>query len=51
MQSFRTFFKKEIFAEGVIPNKTTKKVVIFCDGAPSVPSKRKISEFFNKKYF
>lgn len=49
MQTFSAFFKKEIFAEVAMPARPSTKVVIMCDGAPSVPSKRKLSEFFVKK--
>ena len=50
MKTFRTFFKNEIFAEFVAPNKpSSKKALILCDGAPSVPSKHALMEFFCKK--
>src|SRR3989344_1401819 len=49
MQTLRTFFKKEIFADVFIPAKQSTKVVIMCDGAPSVPSKKTLAEFFSKK--
>lgn len=49
MQTLKTFFKKEIFAEVVMPTKPSSKVVIICDGMPSVPSKRMLLEFFAKK--
>ena len=49
MQTLHTFFKKEIFAEVAIPNKPSRKVVIICSGAPGVPSKQALMEFFVKK--
>jgi len=49
MQIFRTFFKKEIFAEVLLPDKATTKVAIFCDGAPSAPRNRDMMGFFAKK--
>lgn len=49
MQTFVTFFKKEIFAEVAVPAKPSRKIVIICSGAPSVPSKRMLMEFFVKK--
>ncbi len=49
MKSIRTFFKKEIFAEVFVPAKQFTKVLIMCDGAPSVPSKKTLAEFFVKK--
>ncbi len=49
MRTLKTFFKKEIFAEFAVPARPSQKVVILCDGAPSVPSKRTLMEFFAKK--
>lgn len=51
--TFRTRFKKEIVAEFLPPLRPTKhqRVVIICDGAPSVPSKRDLLQFFSHKGF
>jgi hypothetical protein len=51
--TFRTRFKKEIVAEFLPPARPTKRqrVVIICDGAPSVPSKRELLTFFSRKGF
>ncbi len=51
MYASRTRFKKEIVAEFLPPLRKTKKqkVIVFCDGAPSVPDKARIMEFFSKK--
>src|SRR3990167_761548 len=49
MQTFRTFFKKEIFADVFVPVKKSTKVLILCDGVPSVPKKQSLVEFFVKK--
>lgn len=44
---FRTRFKKEIVAEFLPPERQGKnhKVIILCDGMPSVPSKQPLAEF------
>jgi len=49
----RTRFKKEIVAEFLPPARTTKRnrVIILCDGMPSVPSKRLLIQFLSKKGF
>ncbi len=56
MPTLRTRFKKDIVAEFLPPQKRkTKKrgagdkVIILCDGMPSVPSKKTLMEFFSKK--
>lgn len=49
MEIYKTFFKKEVFAEFVIPQKPSTKVAIVCSGAPSNASKREILKFFCKK--
>ena len=53
MYTLRTRFKKEIVAEFLPPARPTKKqrVIIFADGAPSVPNKKSLLEFFSKKGF
>ncbi len=53
MHTLRTRFKKDIIAEFLPPARTTKKqrVVILCDGAPSVPSKRPLILELSKKGF
>ncbi len=49
--TLRTRFKKEILAEFLPPIKPTSKVVILCDGLPSVPAKRDALEYFHKLGF
>ena len=51
--ALRTRFAKEIVAEFLPPRRATKRqrVVITCDGAPSVPSKSSLLEFFSQKGF
>jgi esterase/lipase len=53
MNTLRTRFKKDIVAEFLSPARKTKKdkVIILCDGMPSVPSKKHLLEFFSKKGF
>lgn len=49
MPTLRAKFKKEIIAEFLVPKRSSRKVIIFCDGMPGVPNKRAIMEFFVKK--
>jgi len=49
IQSGRTRFADDIAAEFWIPRKPSHKAIILCDGCPSVPSKRKLAEFFARK--
>jgi alpha-beta hydrolase superfamily lysophospholipase len=51
MHTLRTRFGKDIIADFLPPTKKTKnkKVIIFCDGMPSVPSKKTVLEFWSKK--
>ncbi|MGE5113986.1 MAG: alpha/beta hydrolase family protein [Acidobacteriaceae bacterium] len=48
---FRTRFKKEILAEFLPPARPRKqqRVIIFCDGMPSVPRKQPLAEFLAGK--
>jgi len=48
---FRTRFKKEIVAEFLPPVRQRKKqrVIILCDGMPSVPAKQPLAEFLARK--
>lgn len=48
---FRTRFKKEIVAEFLPPTRSGKKqrIIILCDGMPSIPSKQPLVEFLSKK--
>jgi esterase/lipase len=48
---FRTRFKKEIVAEFLPPARTLKKqrVIILCDGMPSVPRKQPLAQFLSQK--
>ena len=50
---FRTRFKKEIVAEFLPPSRPEKRgrVIIVCDGMPSIPSKQLLSTFLSKKGF
>jgi len=53
MHPLRTRFKKEIVAEFLPPTKRAdwrkNRVVILCDGMPTVPHKRMLLDFFSKK--
>lgn len=53
MQSnmFRTRFKKQIVAEFLPPSRPVKiqKVIILCDGMPSIPRKQPLAEFLSRK--
>ncbi len=48
---FRTRFKKEIVAEFLPPASPRKKqrVILLCDGMPSVPRKQPLAEFLSQK--
>jgi pimeloyl-ACP methyl ester carboxylesterase len=48
---FRTRFKKEIVAEFLPPARQSKKhkVIILCDGMPSVPAKQSLAEFLARR--
>jgi esterase/lipase len=48
---FRTRFKNEIVAEFLPPARTNKKqkVIILCDGMPSIPRKQPLAEFLSRK--
>src|SRR5579864_1047805 len=49
----RTRFRKEIVAEFLPPlrGRKTKKLIILCDGMPSLPRKQSLSEFLAAKGF
>src|SRR5580765_4957498 len=49
--AFRTRFKKEIIAEFLLPVQLRKKqrVIILCDGMPSIPRKQPLMEFLAGK--
>jgi alpha-beta hydrolase superfamily lysophospholipase len=51
MHTFRTKFAKNIIAEFLPPARKTKyaKVIIICDGAPTVPSKKMLMRFWSQK--
>lgn len=49
MHAYRTRFAKDIVTEFLPPRRKSKKVVIICDGMPTVPSKFAILDFFSKK--
>jgi pimeloyl-ACP methyl ester carboxylesterase len=48
---FRTRFREQIVAEFLPPSRVRKvqKVVILCDGMPSIPSKQPMMEFLSRK--
>ena len=50
---FRTRFAKDIVAEFLPPARATKKqkVIILCDGMPSLPRKQPLAEFLARKGF
>jgi len=50
---FRTRFKREIVAEFLPPARSRKKqrVILLCDGMPSVPRKQPLAEFLSQKGF
>ncbi|HEV2174645.1 MAG TPA: hypothetical protein VGR71_13805, partial [Nitrospira sp.] len=50
---FRTRFKNEILAEFLPPSRTGKKqkLIILCDGMPSIPRKQSLSKFLASKGF
>lgn len=50
---YRTRFKKEIVAEFLPPARKTRKqrVIVLCDGMPSIPRKQKLAEFLASKGF
>jgi pimeloyl-ACP methyl ester carboxylesterase len=50
---FRTRFKKEIVAEFLPPVRQGKKrkVIILCDGMPSVPTKQPLAEFLARRSY
>jgi pimeloyl-ACP methyl ester carboxylesterase len=50
---FRTRFKGEIVAEFLPPARSRRKqrVILLCDGMPSVPRKQPLAEFLSKKGF
>lgn len=51
MYLFRTIFKNEIVAEFLSPKRSSNKVIILCDGLPSLPAKQNLIKFFSKKGF
>ncbi|PIZ96768.1 MAG: hypothetical protein COX80_00520 [Candidatus Magasanikbacteria bacterium CG_4_10_14_0_2_um_filter_33_14] len=52
MYLYHTTFKNEIVAEFLPPkNLTSKKVIILCDGLPSMPDKNKLVKFLAKKNY
>jgi pimeloyl-ACP methyl ester carboxylesterase len=50
---FRTRFRKEIVAEFLPPSRDrkTQKLIILCDGMPSIPRKQSLSEFLAAQGF
>lgn len=50
---FRTRFREQIVAEFLPPSRARKnqKLIILCDGMPSIPRKQSLSEFLAAKGF
>jgi pimeloyl-ACP methyl ester carboxylesterase len=50
---FRTRFKSQVVAEFVPPTRRTKqqKLIVLCDGMPSIPRKQSLAEFLAQKRF
>lgn len=50
---FRTRFKRDIVAEFLPPSRLTKrqKVIVLCDGMPSIPRKQSLVEFLSGRGF
>jgi pimeloyl-ACP methyl ester carboxylesterase len=50
---FRTRFKEQIVAEFLPPSRErkTQKLIILCDGMPSIPRKQSLSEFLSARGF
>jgi pimeloyl-ACP methyl ester carboxylesterase len=50
---FRTRFKREILAEFLPPSRPRKKarVILLCDGMPSIPRKQPLAEFLSRQGF
>lgn len=48
-QIHRTRFKQDIVAEFLFPRTPSTKVIIFCDGMPSLPSKKQLMTYWAKK--
>src|ERR1700691_5725295 len=53
LSMFRTRFKEQIVAEFLPPSRPHKsqKLIILCDGMPSIPRKQSLSEFLAAKGF
>ncbi|MCF6276417.1 MAG: prolyl oligopeptidase family serine peptidase [Candidatus Magasanikbacteria bacterium] len=51
MHTLRAKFKNEIIAEFLPPKHNSDKIVILCDGLPTLPNKKKLLKFFSKKGF
>lgn len=49
MHLMRTRFKNDIVAEFLPPDNPSNKAIIFCDGLPTVPSKKNILNFWAKR--
>ncbi len=49
LQSGRTLLCGEIIAEYWIPRRPSGRAIIICDGAPAMPAKRKLAEYFVRK--
>lgn len=49
--TLRTRFAKDIVTEFLPPSHPSRKAIVFCDGVPTVPSKKRLLEFFSKQGF
>jgi len=49
MKEIRTRFADDIISEIAIPGRKSRRVIIFCGGMPSSPSKKSVREYFSKK--
>ncbi len=49
ISSGRTRFGKDIVTEFWMPRRPSSCAIILCDGCPTVPSKKKVGEFFARK--
>ena len=49
--TFRARFAKDIVTEFLLPRRPSRKVIIFLDGMPTIPSKKRLLEFWSQKGF
>jgi len=46
---FATYFKKQIYAQFLPPERNSNKVIILCGGMPGLPCKKQVMEFYAQK--